>query len=135
MTSNERTRPEVLSTPGADDHNLYLYSAPGRAGVHRRATRPDGTAVLTASGELDLDSVGCLRQALTDARNDGATRILLDLTAVTFGDSTFLNTLLTARNKPGQLILTGPLPDHLRHLFDLTGATRLFHIADDDTAA
>lgn len=130
MRDERTTRRDVMHTPGGDGH--HFYSALGGAGVHRRTTRPDGTAVLVASGELDLDSVGCLRQALTDARNDGATRILLDLSGVTFGDSTFLNVLLTARSKPGQLTLAEPLPDHLRRLFDLTGTTRLFHTTEDD---
>ncbi|MFI1654830.1 STAS domain-containing protein [Streptomyces sp. NPDC020472] len=125
MKSDDRTQHEELYTSAVGGH---LYSAPGGTSVYRRATRYDGTALLKASGEFDLDSTGCLRQALADARNDGATRIRLDLTTVTFGDSSFLHTLVHANTAPTRLVLVGPLPRPLRHLFDLTGTTPLFHI-------
>ncbi|MER7538374.1 STAS domain-containing protein [Streptomyces sp. NPDC097704] len=91
-----------------------LSSAPGADAYRRAPPRLDGTVLLRASGEFDRASVGCLRQALKDARHDAAARILLDLTAVTFGDSAFLHTLLTARRNPVRPVLVGPLPGHLR---------------------
>ncbi|MEV5969612.1 STAS domain-containing protein [Streptomyces sp. NPDC051921] len=131
MTADRTAYGRVRHTPLADGR--HLYSAPGGTSVHRQPTRPDGTAMLRASGEFDLESVGCLRQALTDARNAGGTRVLLDLSGIAFGDSSFLHTLVTARNGPGRLVLVGPLPDHLRRLFDLTGTTRLFDFAENGT--
>ncbi|MFB6634890.1 hypothetical protein ACFCWY_33860 [Streptomyces sp. NPDC056362] len=67
------------------------------------------------------------RPGLADARNDGASLIRLDLSGVTFGDSTFLDTLLRANQPPPVLVLAGPLPDHLHRLFLITGTSSLFH--------
>lgn len=110
-------------------HEGHIYSAPGGADVYRTATRPDGTARLVASGEFDMDSSPCLQHALADARADGATSIELDVAAVAFGDSTFLQTLVRAHHKLRRIVLVGPAPHHLRQLFDLTGTTDLFHYA------
>ncbi|MEU5922061.1 STAS domain-containing protein, partial [Streptomyces sp. NPDC047141] len=90
--STERTAP-------APSDRLYKTSTGDH--VYRWRTRFDGTAILRASGEFDTDHVDCLTRALADARNDGATRIRLDLSGVTFGDSTFLNTLLRGAPPPG----------------------------------
>ncbi|MGW6418533.1 STAS domain-containing protein [Streptomyces sp. NPDC055055] len=85
-------------------------------------------AELEPSGEFDMDSIGSLPCALSDAYGDGATCLQLDISAPTFGDSSFLNALIHARSGTARLVLVGPVPDRLRHLFDLTGAT-LFHFA------
>ncbi|MFC9593886.1 STAS domain-containing protein [Streptomyces sp. NPDC056944] len=132
MTFSDRTSyDQVQHTLLTDGHH---YRSPGEASVYRQPTRPDGTAVLQAAGEFDLDSVGCLRQAQADARYEGATRIVLDVSGVTFGDSSFLHTLVAALRAPGRLILRGPVPHHLRQLFTLTGTTHLFQFAEGDTA-
>ncbi|WP_052498850.1 STAS domain-containing protein [Streptomyces vietnamensis] len=124
MRNDDRTGCEGQYAPAVGGH---LYSGPDGTSVYRQATRHDGTAHLQATGEFDMDSADCLRRALADARNDGATLIRLDLTSVAFGDSSFLHVLVRAHRSPGTLILTGPLPHHLRHLFVLTDTTHLFH--------
>ncbi|MFB9434477.1 STAS domain-containing protein [Streptomyces showdoensis] len=124
MTSGDRTD-EVTYTVTSDGH--YFYSAPRDAGVFREPVRADGTARLQADGEFDRESVACLERAITDTRGDGATRLLLDLSGVTFGDSSFLNVLLRTHNT-GRLVLTGSLPRHLDQLFKLTGTDRVFHL-------
>ncbi|MFJ3770013.1 STAS domain-containing protein [Streptomyces sp. NPDC090082] len=103
-----------------------LYGTSTGDHVYRWRTGFDGTAILRASGEFDTDSIGCLTRALADARSDRASLIRLDLSGVTFGDSTFLNALLRANRPPPLLVLTRPLPDPLRHLLALTGTTALF---------
>ncbi|MFG3042502.1 STAS domain-containing protein [Streptomyces sp. NPDC048330] len=120
------TEVPVLSASAMGGHT---YSAPGGTGVHRRATRLDGAALLYAIGEFDVGSVACLRQALADAHDDQATSIRLDLTGVTFGDAAFLDTLVHTRQGPGRLILLGPVPPPIRRLLDLTRTTHLFHFA------
>ncbi|MFE7513177.1 STAS domain-containing protein [Streptomyces sp. NPDC057540] len=119
------TRNSTQQTPPALSGRLYGPRTGDH--VYRWRKRPDGTAILQASGEFDQDSIQRLTRALADARNDGATRIRLDLTGVTFADSTFLNTLLRANRPPPALVLIGPLPHHLHRLFALTGTTTLFH--------
>lgn len=59
----------------------------GRTGV-------DGTTVLTVSGEVDLLTVSDLAAALTPAVHAGP--VVLDLSAVTFLDSSGINTILRA---------------------------------------
>ncbi|MFJ2060398.1 STAS domain-containing protein [Streptomyces sp. NPDC087908] len=113
----------VLHASAGEGH---IYSAPGGAGVYRKATGPDGTARLVASGEFDMDSSPCLQHALTDARADGATSIKLDVAAVAFGDSTFLHVLLRAHHELQQVVLIGPVPLHLRQLFNITGTAALY---------
>ncbi|KKZ70437.1 hypothetical protein VO63_28980 [Streptomyces showdoensis] len=80
---------------------------------------------MRASGEFDMESVSGLVQALADARDEGATRVMLDLSGVTFGDSTFLNVLIRT-HRSGELVLVGDSPRHLRKLFELTGTEHLF---------
>ncbi|MEU7102711.1 STAS domain-containing protein [Streptomyces longwoodensis] len=51
--------------------------------------RPDGTAQLTAVGEIDMSNAG----ALADSLRDTSGRIVLDLTLVRYLDSAALNVL------------------------------------------
>ncbi|MFD8210670.1 hypothetical protein ACFV2S_30250 [Streptomyces sp. NPDC059695] len=59
-------RPRGPSTVETAD-DCHFYSTPGGSCVFRRDTRPDGMALLAASGEFGKTRVDCLRQALTDA--------------------------------------------------------------------
>jgi anti-anti-sigma factor len=95
------------------------------------------SAVLAVSGELDLYEVPKLNAALeTVAR---AKRIVVDLTGVTFVDSTALAALLRAHRRLAsedrELVLVAADPT-IRKLFDVTGFDRLFRIfASVDEAA
>jgi anti-sigma B factor antagonist len=62
-----------------------------------RATRDGSTAIVTASGEIDLSNAGELRQAVTDAA-EGCDRLRLDLSDIEFIDSTGLGGLLELRS-------------------------------------
>ncbi|MFI8828553.1 STAS domain-containing protein [Streptomyces sp. NPDC053431] len=104
-------------------------SADGAAFVRRESSGSGATWILCAVGEFDSESVSCLREALLDARQDGCDRILLDLSGVTFGDSSFLHELIRSHHGPGRLVLVGPMTDQIRRLFEITGTLRLFHIA------
>ena len=54
--------------------------------------RPDGQAVLTAVGEIDMSNVGQLRDALDQA---GGGPLVIDLTLVEYLDSAGLTVLFT----------------------------------------
>src|SRR5262249_54078581 len=60
-------------------------------------TRDGSTAIVAASGEIDLSNVGDLRAAVTEAAV-GADRLRLDLSGVEFIDSTGLGGLLELRS-------------------------------------
>jgi anti-anti-sigma factor len=58
------------------------------------AESTDQVAVLVAAGEIDHDSRDVLSDAATDALQNGASRLVLDLAAVSFCDSGGLSLFL-----------------------------------------
>jgi anti-anti-sigma factor len=62
-----------------------------------RTERDGRTAIVAASGEIDISSVGDLRTAVTEAARE-CDRLRLDLTGVEFIDSTGLGGLLELRS-------------------------------------
>jgi anti-sigma B factor antagonist len=63
-------------------------------------TRTDGPrGVIVAKGEIDLATAGSVRTAITDLLGKGTTHLVLDLSLVSFIDSTGLGVLVGARKK------------------------------------
>ncbi|MGW9374068.1 STAS domain-containing protein [Streptomyces xanthophaeus] len=92
---------------------------------------PDGVWMVVCSGEFDLDTTGKLAAACD--RDAAAVRLLvLDVTGVTFADSSFLNVLIRLHNSRS-IVLAGPLPHQLERLLEMTGALALFTIRDGQT--
>ncbi|MCX5584004.1 STAS domain-containing protein [Streptomyces erythrochromogenes] len=91
------------------------------------AVSPDRT-ILTVSGELDMDTAPHLTAA-ADALDLPGQTLVLDLSTVTFIDSSGLNALLALRHRvnvaDGALELIG-LCEQALHLLDLTGTRGLF---------
>jgi anti-sigma B factor antagonist len=91
----------------------------------------DGETVVTAAGELDINTAPELREQLARLVNEGARQIVVDLTKVSFVDSTALSVLVSAlkrlRQAGGDLELASPNPS-VRRVFEITGLTRLFTI-------
>jgi anti-sigma B factor antagonist len=91
----------------------------------------DGETVLSAAGELDVNTAPELREQLARLVNDGARQIVVDLADVSFVDSTALSVLVSAlkrlRQSDGDLALASPTPS-VRRVFEITGLTRLFTI-------
>ncbi|MFG2115333.1 STAS domain-containing protein [Streptomyces sp. NPDC048718] len=106
----------------------------GAAWVVREPSPRPGTVVLSATGEFDLHTVGCLRRALAEARHDDDGHTVLDISQVCFGDSAFLHALVAARSADPGIVLAGPVPRQLRQLFALSGTQRLFTFAKDRAA-
>lgn len=82
-------------------------------------------AVVAAYGEFDLAACPPLLRALTAAAEEGPV-VVLDLTEVTFADSTFLNTLLITRRLT-ELRLAGVSEQVLR-LLEITGADQILRL-------
>ncbi|MFE5861694.1 STAS domain-containing protein [Streptomyces virginiae] len=92
------------------------------------ATHAGLRTVLTITGALDTDTVPHITEATEPLTLSGRT-LVLDLAAVTFMDSSGLNTLLTLRNRVEAeqgLLELRRLPDQALRLLDLTGARALF---------
>ncbi|MEX0171229.1 STAS domain-containing protein [Streptomyces sp. LMG1-1-1.1] len=105
---------------GADD---------GGIAVSRRSN--GGGAVVSIGGELDMVSApklrGALAEALEDCEDGGG--LVLDLTGVTFCDSTGLNTLLRARRRAlsdHRFVVIRAASPQVTHLLEITGAAHLF---------
>lgn len=83
----------------------------------------DGILTLSLRGEVDLVSVSLLQQQLKDAAQASSHRIVLDLAALDFIDSTGIHALLQAQGDADSnahvLVLTN-VPAHVRELFRLT---------------
>ncbi|MFI8103759.1 STAS domain-containing protein [Streptomyces sp. NPDC086023] len=90
-------------------------------------TRPD-RVVLAVSGELDMGS--CTRlSTLTDALILSGRTLALEMSAVTFLDSSGLHLLLTLRNRAlaqGGRLELHCVPHQAQRVLDLTGTRHLF---------
>ena len=93
-------------------------------------------AVLTAVGVLDIATTPELRTRLDEALADGPDALTVDLTDVTFIDSSGLRSLLGASRRAdersGQVVLRSPSPA-VQRLLEITGTTTQFRV-DEATA-
>ena len=98
-------------------------------------------AVVTVGGEVDLDTASQLGDHALDAVRDVSPHVLLDLTGVTFMDSTGLKVLLSIQRRAvlagGSFGVAGPSRS-VRKILALTGLDQTFALHDtveDATAA
>ena len=88
------------------------------------AVEPDGdSVVLRLIGHLDLSTTGTLWSCL-DALDPRVGRVELDLSRMTFLDSTGLGQLINARRRfaaDGRTLVLRHPSEHARFVFDLTG--------------
>ena len=96
-----------------------------------------GVVVITVAGEVDAHTADRLRSAIDDVIADG-TQLAVDLTGVTFLDSTglgvFVTTLKHLRERDGSLdlVITSP---RVMKVFELTGLDVVIPIHEDLAAA
>ncbi|MEW2547304.1 STAS domain-containing protein [Streptomyces sp. NPDC047002] len=98
-------------------------------------TADGGARVVRATGALDDENAYLLEEALERADLEGARRVVLDLSAVSFADSTVLHVLLRARGRSRRLVLAGPLGSAVGRLFEVTGTRTAFTFAETVEAA
>jgi anti-sigma B factor antagonist len=93
----------------------------------------DGFAVLAVSGEVDVATVPRLREQLHGLVAQGSNKIIVNLDAVDFLDSTGLGVLVGAlkrvRSNDGDLYLVCTQP-RIRKVFEVTGLTKVFQLFD-----
>ncbi|HVB07055.1 MAG TPA: STAS domain-containing protein [Acidimicrobiales bacterium] len=94
-------------------------------------TSDNGVPVLALRGEIDLSSSPQLREALVRLQEEEPPVVVLDLSDVTFLDSTGLGILIGAlkrRESAGgdlRLVITRP---NLLKVFEITGLTTVFRL-------
>ena len=87
------------------------------------------TVMLT--GEIDVATAPRVRDALIAVSNGGETKVIVDMTNVTFMDSTGLAALVGPlkrfRSMNGQIVLRSPARS-VRKVLEISGLTRVFTI-------
>jgi len=83
----------------------------------------DGAVHLALTGELDLSTVDKVEDELRRVEDGGAETVVLDLTALSFLDSTGLRTIVTAdqrARKHGRRLAIVKGPDTVHRVFTIT---------------
>ena len=90
--------------------------------------RPDGTVVLTPTGDLDLATCDQFERRVGELIAEGGHTITLDLSDLDFVDSTGVSVLVTLRaqlrNRGGNLSASQPRPA-VAKVFEVTGLDHL----------
>jgi len=93
----------------------------------------DDLAIVSVGGEVDLETASQLGEHALDALRDVCPHLLLDLTAVTFMDSTGLKVLLSIQRRTdlaaGSFALVGTTRT-VRRILELTGLDQSFLLYD-----
>jgi anti-sigma B factor antagonist len=104
--------------------------------VDAHSATPDAT-VLAVDGELDLASIGTLKDVVADRLGSGA-QVVLDLAGLTFCDSTGLGAFVAlhrrARSAGARLTLAAPRR-RIADLFTLSGIDQVISVYDSVEAA
>jgi anti-sigma B factor antagonist len=93
----------------------------------------DGRALVTVGGEVDLDSAAQLHDHAVEAVRDVSPHLVLDLSGVSFMDSTGLKVLVSLQRRTdlaqGSLVLVGTARP-VRRILALTGLDQTFALYD-----
>jgi anti-sigma B factor antagonist len=94
----------------------------------------DGLAVLSARGEIDYEGSPELQAGIERTIEEGCTRLVLDLSEVTFIDSTGVGVLVGALAKleeVGGALAVVSTQDNVLRVFEITGLNRFLAIHDE----
>jgi anti-sigma B factor antagonist len=99
--------------------------------------RHEGRVQLVLTGELDLDSAPSLLTAVVGELEAGAREVVVDLTHLSFIDSSGLGTLVgcwrRAKNAGAELIVANPNED-VRMTLEITGLDQILPISHEPVA-
>lgn len=101
--------------------------------VMSRAGDAAAVGVLRLNGEVDIATSETLRQHLAALSHDGYRNVVLDLSGVTFCDSTGLGAVATHARRlmqsGGRLVVSGLRPD-VSAVFEIAGLSSAIPVAD-----
>ncbi|WP_328476346.1 STAS domain-containing protein [Actinoplanes sp. NBC_00393] len=99
----------------------------------RAQAGPESSVVLAATGEIDRDSRGELRRGADAALAEGCHRLVIDLGAVTFCDSSGLSLFIDLHRetlrRDGWLRLQA-VPPHLQEMLRVTRLDEMLDVRD-----
>jgi anti-sigma B factor antagonist len=118
-----------MTTTGPDGETMTARPATFAA----REGDEDGTWILAVAGEIDVATSPELRRELHQLADREPARLVLDLSDVTFIDSSGLGVLVGALKRlreedRGDILVLEGLQEPVRKVFDITGLTDLFTI-------
>jgi anti-sigma B factor antagonist len=91
----------------------------------------DNVKVVALRGELDFDKAPDLGRVLDELRADGEREVVIDLSELTFIDSSGISVLVgaarSAAAEKGTLVVAGPTPP-VRRVFDIVSLSQLVAI-------
>jgi anti-sigma B factor antagonist len=94
--------------------------------------------VVTVAGEVDIQTSPALEDQLASVVNQGHGSVVVDLSGVTFLDSTGLSALIGGLKRcqavGGELRLVSPRPN-VRKVLEVTGLIDTFQVEDEAAAA
>ncbi len=100
--------------------------------------RSDRHALILLAGELDLSTVADLYSQFAELAREDVNHVALDLTALTFMDSSGLAVLIAEHKRveslQGELIILSPRP-RIRRLLELTGLDTYLTIRPETSTA
>ena len=104
----------------------------------KKQTNVEDSVVLELAGDIDLNCSNLMREILMDAFGSKPEAVILDLSAVTFMDSSGLATLVealqTSRKEKISLKLVG-LQSQVKSLFEIARLEQLFDLFDSQEEA
>lgn len=95
--------------------------------------------LVVARGRIDASTVEILGDALTEIKNAGRYKIVLNLREVAYISSAGLSELIVTQNACKQMnrgeIVLAEVPPRIKEVFDLAGLTPLFKLFDTEVEA
>lgn len=94
-----------------------------------------GAWTVSASGEVDIATVNGLLESARACLAAGAEKLVVDLSAVTFIDSSGLGALVRIRNearRDGVPVVLREVPSTVERLLEVTGLVDAFPAGEDD---
>ena len=82
--------------------------------------------VISIAGEIDVATAPGVLNALEEVKGQGVTKLIFDLSRVTFMDSTGLGVMVTARRELDDGLRLVVTESNVRKVFEVTGLDTLF---------
>jgi anti-sigma B factor antagonist len=96
-----------------------------------------GQVTISLKGELDLSSVGKVQEELRRVEAEGPALLVLDLSSLTFLDSTGLRAVVTADERArenGRRFVVVRGPDAVQRVFTITRLEERLEMVDDTSS-